>query len=338
MPIAHQDGDRAKPSGPSVDAGVPTSVGTLSLRGTGPIDLAVLSQGTGPAVVLIHGLGQNVHDWPVAFVDALAGDGLRTVRFDNRDVGASTRLDGAGDPPLLRLWLSSILGIAPLADPAYTLADMANDVAGLIGRLALGPVHIVGVSMGGMIAQHLAASHPDKGRSLTSIMSSSGARGLPSMQRDVARLLRQHAPTSEEASIGQALAFRRLVAGSLTPRDEAELAARVRRSVPYGWPPGAGAARQFAAILADRDRPDLLARIACPTLVIHGADDPFVRPEHGMDTAARIPGARLFVIERMGHELTTTHVPRIARLIAEHVRAAGQPPVHGPTDQPTSAA
>lgn len=282
--------------------------------------------GTAPApaapVLLIHGLGQNIDDWPTSFLSALTGHGMSPIRFDNRDVGRSIRLTAAGDPPILRLWLAARLGVGLLANPAYTLADMAADTVALLDRLGIGQAHLVGVSMGGMIAQHLAATWPDRVLSLTSIMSSSGASGLRGMRTDVAWHLLSAAPKDLETAITQATGFRKLVGGPLGAVDSAELATRIRRSVTYGWPQDGGSARQFAAILADKDRATLLARIKVPTLVIHGALDPFLRPDHGRDTAARITGAVYRELRDMGHEITVSTAPLLADLIALHTANA----------------
>lgn len=272
----------------------------------------------GPLVVLIHGLGQTIADWPGAFVAGLAARGLGVLRFDNRDAGQSTRFEQHGEPSLMLQTLAGAAGVPAWAPPPYTLAAMANDVLALMDGLGLHRAHVVGVSMGGMIAQRVAAMAPARVRSLICIMSSSGAPGLPPPRADVAAAL-AGSPTSGLAGM---LAFRHLVAAPLTAADSAELTARVTASFAYGAPHGAGALRQYAAILADTGRHRLLAALGVPTLVIHGEDDPLVRPEHGIDLAARIPGAERVLLPRMGHEITAGFAPVLARRVAEHIRAA----------------
>ncbi|MBR1221295.1 alpha/beta hydrolase [Bradyrhizobium sp. U87765 SZCCT0131] len=272
-------------------------------------------------VLLIHGLGQTLHDWPVAFVDGLTGAGCRVIRFDNRDVGRSPRFDHLGAPPLLRLWLCSTLRLPQWVRPPYSVAEMAADAVALLDALDIPAAHLVGASMGGMIAQHIALAHPRRVQSLTLIMSSSGAPGLPSPRSDVQKALSGGEPASLPAAIAAATAFRRLIAGPLAADDLAELEQRVARSTAYGWPGGAGVARQYAAILADRARWRQLARIAVRCLVVHGERDPLLPLAHGQDAAGRIPGSRFLPLAAMGHEITPSHasamVPEILRLLRE---------------------
>jgi len=270
-------------------------------------------------VLLIHGLGQTLYDWPTAFVDGLTGAGCRVIRFDNRDVGRSPRFDQLGAPPLLRLWLCSTLRLPQWVKPPYSVADMAADAVALLDALNIPAAHLVGASMGGMIAQHIALTHPQRVRSLTLIMSSSGAPGLPSPRDDVQRALSGREPGDLPAAIASALAFRRLIAGALQADDLAELEQRVTRSTTYGWPGGTGVARQYAAILADRKRWQQLERITARCLVVHGECDPLLPIAHGRDAAARIAGSRFLPLATMGHEITPSHaiaiVPDILRLL-----------------------
>lgn len=298
---------------------------TLEARANG-LKLAYRSDGppSGAPMVLIHGLGQTLVDWPSAFIDKLADAGCRVLRLDNRDVGRSWRMDHLGAPPLLRLWASATLRLPPLARPPYSLADMTADVVGLLDALGVPAVHLVGASMGGMIAQRVAIAHPERVLSLTSIMSSSGAPGLPSPRKEVrAELTREAAPNDPAAAVEKAKRFRRLIGGTLRDGDLAELERRVEQSVAYGWPESDGAARQYAAILADRGRHHLLSQIRSRCLVVHGGQDRFVPPAHGEDTAARIAGSRLVAIGDMGHEITLSSGQIVADEILAHVRAGG---------------
>ncbi|NGQ92901.1 alpha/beta hydrolase [Rhodobacter sp. HX-7-19] len=289
----------------------------------GPMELACVTDGpdSGEAVILVHGLGQTIADWPEGFVSGLAAQGYRVVRLDNRDAGRSSRLTHLGDPALVLQSLGHAVGLPDLVPPPYRLAAMAGDVIGVMDGLGISRAHVVGVSMGGMIVQHLAALAPGRVLSMTCIMSSSGAPGLPPPREDVAAAL----ATPEAPDLAGMLQFRELVAGPLDPADRAELAARVAAAFAYGTPHDAGTRRQYAAILADTARYRLLADLDVPTLVIHGEDDPFVRPDHGIDIANRIPGARRILLPRMGHEITASFAPVLAQLVSRHLR--GQPPL-----------
>ncbi|WP_172448602.1 alpha/beta hydrolase [Caulobacter mirabilis] len=274
-------------------------------------------------VVLIHGLGQTLADWPDTLIDGLVAGGRRVLRFDNRDVGRSSRLDSHGAPPLIRLWLAAALRLPPLARPPYPLVDMATDAIGLLDALGVRSAHLVGVSMGGMIAQRIACLQPDRVASLVLVMSSSGAPGLPGPAREVSEAMSGGGSSPDlRSATARALRFRRLLAGELTAADVVELEERVERSSAYGWPEGAGPARQYAAILADRDRYKRLVEIKAPTLVIHGARDPLLPPAHGADIAARIPHARLIVDPMFGHEISSRDGTRLADQILRHAAQA----------------
>lgn len=287
---------------------------TLAYRYDGPP--------SGRPVMLIHGLGQTLVDWPEDFIDRLAGAGCRLLRFDNRDAGRSSRMDHLGAPPLLSLWLSAALRLPAPTRPPYSIADMAADVVALLDTLDVGSVHLVGASMGGMIAQRIAVAHPKRVLSLTSIMSSSGAPGLPGPRKDVLAAFTSDAGQDGLANAEErARRFRRLIGGTLKDGDLVELEHRVAESTAYGWPPGDGATRQYAAILADRDRHRLLSRIRARCLVVHGEEDPLLPLAHGLDTAARIPGSRILATRHMGHEITLSNAQIIADEILEHLAA-----------------
>lgn len=268
-----------------------------------------------PAIMLVMGLGAQLVRWPMPMVEALVARGFRVIRFDNRDVGLSTKFDHAGAPNLLLAAAQRMLGMSPRAP--YSLTDMAADTVGLMDALDIQAVHVVGASMGGMIAQLVAAGWPERTRSLVSIMSTTGNPRLPGATPRCAGLLIGRPRSDDlEALVAHGMLAARVVSGAY-PMEEATLALRIREEIARNHHP-AGFARQMAAILADGDRRSRLARIAAPTLVIHGTDDPLVHVAGGRDTAAAIPGARLLEIAGMGHTLPPQIVPRIVDAIAGH--------------------
>ncbi|MCW2953531.1 MAG: alpha/beta hydrolase fold protein [Conexibacter sp.] len=273
-----------------------------------------------PPLLLIAGLGQQLVSWPDGFCEPLAARGLHVVRFDNRDVGRSTR---ANVPPPTTPRL-----LAGRFRPGqYVLADLARDAAGLLTALELAPAHVVGASMGGMIAQTLAAQHPELVRSLVSIMSTTGAarvgRPAPSTLR---RMLAR--PTADrDVAIERSVAMFRHIGSAGFPFDAAAVRALAGLSYDRGHDP-AGTGRQLAAIIRSGDRTAELRRIAAPTLVLHGDRDRMVHPSGARATAAAIPGARLETIAGMGHDLPVGAWPRLVELVADHaaqVDAAARP-------------
>lgn len=266
-------------------------------------------------LVLIMGLGAQMIHWDDDFCRELAGRGFRVIRFDNRDIGKSTRLSGGKPLRPMELIKLRLFKIAPEAP--YKLWDMANDVVGLLDTLGIKAAHIVGASMGGMIAQEIAMQHPDRVLSLTSIMSSTGNPKLPQPTREASAILLAPPPTTKEEYIqrfGQT--WKVLRAGSF-PQDEAKDPERAERTYARGLNP-AGVGRQLRAILASGNRKDRLRSVKTPTLVIHGTIDPLVRVEAGKDTAASIPDAKLLLIDGMGHALPIPMWPAIINAIAEH--------------------
>jgi pimeloyl-ACP methyl ester carboxylesterase len=276
----------------------------------------------GEPLVLVAGLGQQLYSWPDPFCEELAARGYRVVRFDNRDIGRSTHESFRPAKPLAML-----LGRFPAEQ--YVLADLAEDTVGLLDAIGIGSAHLVGVSMGGMIAQTVAARHPDRARTLTSIMSTTGARrtGRPAMS--TTRLLAAAAPKTREAAVERALTMFRHIGSHGFPVDEESVRERAGR----GWdrdPSPAGAGRQLAAILKSGDRTPSLRAVAAPTLVIHGDRDRMVHPTGGAATVRAIAGARLETITGLGHDLPQGAWPRLLDLIDDHARAARS------TDVPTS--
>lgn len=273
-----------------------------------------------PPILLVMGLGGQLTLWPIEFVDALVARGFRVIRYDNRDVGLSTKWDAAGVPNIRWMVLKSLFGLKPRAP--YGLADMARDGMGLLDALGIAKAHIVGASMGGMIAQHIGASHGDRVLTLTSVMSTTGHRSVPRARPEAMKMLTARPATTDTETL---VAFGKQVARAIGspgyPADDARLDAQVRANLARSnYPPGF--ARQVAAIVADGDRRAMLARVTAPTLVIHGADDPLVPVEGGRDTAAHIPGARLLTIPGMGHDLPLALVDTLADAIADHARTA----------------
>ncbi len=273
-----------------------------------------------PVVLLIMGVGMQLIAWPPEMVRALLDAGYRVVRFDNRDVGLSQRFDALGAPKLLWAGLKFRLGWR--IRPPYSVRDMALDALGVLDVLQIDQAHIVGVSMGGMIAQRLALLASQRVLSLASIMSSSGARGLPEATPAVTRaMLSRPAGKGMEASIDHYVKLFQAIGSSGFPLSEAELRERISAAASRGFYPQ-GIARQMVAILADSDRAAALARVAVPTLVLHGKADPLVPFACGEDTARRIPGARLAGIEGMGHDLPPGVVQRLLALLLPHLDAA----------------
>ncbi|MFP8778880.1 alpha/beta fold hydrolase [Hydrogenophaga sp. RWCD_12] len=281
------------------------------------IQIEVDDQGPreGPVVLLIMGLGMQLIAWPQPLVQMLVDRGFRVVRFDNRDMGLSQDFDAAGVPNMAMAALRYAMHL-PVKSP-YSLADMAQDAVGVLDALGIRKAHVCGASMGGMIAQHLAAMAPERVASLTLMMTTSGARRLPQPSWQVRRVLmsRPMRPGTVAAVewIGHVLS---VIGSPAFPMDPPTLQARALASVQRAWHP-AGSARQLLAIVADGDRSALLPRIQAPTLVIHGVDDPLVPLACGEDLARRIAGARTDFIRGMGHDLPEALLERFAQGIAD---------------------
>jgi pimeloyl-ACP methyl ester carboxylesterase len=265
-------------------------------------------------ILLVMGLATQMIAWHEDFCEALAERGFYVVRFDNRDIGRSTHFDFR--PPTTGQML-----VRRFPAEQYTLSDMAEDAAILMKELGISPAHVVGPSMGGMIGQLLAAEHPEAVRSLTSIMSTTGSRrhGQPALS--VYRYLLRPPPRDRAGYIERSAKIFGLVGSTGFDRDEAYIRERAGRAYDRGYDVRAGG-RQLGAILASGDRTKLLGRISAPTLVIHGTVDKMIRPSGGRATAKAIPGARLMMIEGMGHDLPRGAWPQLLDAISEHARAA----------------
>lgn len=273
-----------------------------------------------PAILLIMGLGCQLIHWPDSLCAALVAAGYRVIRYDNRDVGLSTRLDAAGLPDLVRLGIASRLRL-PVRAP-YALDDLAEDARGLLDALGIAEAHVVGLSMGGMIAQLLAAKHPQRVRSLTLWMTHSGHRGLPQPSLKLQmRMIRRPDGRDRESRVRHGVQTWQLLGSPAYPTPEAQLRARVEQYVDRAYYPR-GVARQTAAILAARSRHALLRTLPMPVQIIHGEADPLVPVGAAHDLARQLPQARLHLIPGMGHDIPEPLVPKLAGLLATHAGAA----------------
>jgi pimeloyl-ACP methyl ester carboxylesterase len=284
---------------------------TIEVEQNGPAD--------GPPLLLIMGLGMQLTAWPDDFVAALAGAGFRVIRFDNRDIGLSTKFDAAGSPNLLRASWRYFFRL-PVAS-AYKLDDMAADTIGVLDALGIAQCHVVGASMGGMIAQIVAAKHPERVRSLTLIMTTSGARNLPgpTMKARSVLLSRPTNPRDPQSVLAHSEHILKIIGSPGFPTDPVLQRERLTRNLKRSYHPQ-GMARQLLAVVASGDRKSLLDRISAPTLVLHGRADPLVPVASGIDLAARIQGAKLELIDGMGHDLPPGLTKRLTDSIAAHSR------------------
>jgi pimeloyl-ACP methyl ester carboxylesterase len=267
-----------------------------------------------PPMLLIMGLGTQMIGWPDEFCAQLAERGFQVIRFDNRDIGRSTKVQGP--PPTPRQLLTRKI------DPVlYRLSDMAGDAANLLRELNLAPAHVVGASMGGMIAQTLAAQKPESTRSLVSIMSNTGNRWKGQPAFGIYRYLLRRAPEDREGYIAYTTKVFEAIGSRGLPFDKQRVRDMVARSYDRGHDP-AGPSRQLAAIVASGDRTAELRTIRVPTLVIHGSKDKMVARSGGLATATAIPGALLMIVEGMGHDLPEAAWPQLVPAIADHAHAA----------------
>ncbi len=308
-------------------AGFPRALRMPRVQANG-IEIEVESFGRvhDPAILLIMGLGGQMVLWPDDFCARLADAGYRVVRFDNRDVGLSAKLDHLGKPPLLRNGIAHTLRL-PVRAP-YRLDDMALDSVGVLDALQIERAHLVGVSMGGMIAQILAARHATRVASLTSIMSSSGHPALPGPRLDVRlRLMKRPARLDRDGLIAHGMQTWRLIGSPGYPETETDLRTKVARQIERNLHPQ-GFVRQISAIMASGSRAPLLRGVQTPTLIIHGRADPLVPVAAAHDLKKHLPHARLEIIDGMGHDLPRVLLPRVERLILDHVGAIDPAPVH----------
>ena len=269
-------------------------------------------------VLLISGLGTQMIRWSETFCQLLAEQGYRVIRFDNRDAGLSTHFDSASMPDLAAIAAAVSRGEAP--NVRYTLFDMTNDAVGLLDALMIKRAHVVGRSMGGMIAQLLASEHAERVLSLVSIMSSTGNRDLPQASPAVMTAMTSPAPhpwKDEQGYIAHCVSFSKVIAGRGYPFDESAQRDQALAEVKRAYNPS-GFWRHIAAIAATGDLRSRLADISAPTLVLHGTDDPLVPPEAGKDTAANIKGAELHIVDGMGHDFPPFLFGVVAGFIADN--------------------
>ena len=282
------------------------------------IELAYETYGdpAGPTLLLIMGLAVQMVGWDPEFCGMLAERGFHVVRFDNRDIGHSTKIRGGPKPNVI----PAALGAKPRA--SYLLSDMAADSAGLLDHLGVGAAHVAGASMGGMIAQALAIEHPERVLSLCSIMSTTGERRYNRPRLRIYAALLRRPPEDRESYVRQWLALWRVIGSPGFRFDEQRVRSLAEQSFDRCHYP-AGVARQLLAVMASADRTAALASVRVPTVVIHGRDDPLVRLPAGEATARAIPGAELIVIDGMGHDLPREVWPRVVDAIERNARRAG---------------
>jgi pimeloyl-ACP methyl ester carboxylesterase len=282
-----------------------------------------------PLILMIMGLGAQLIFWPESLCHGLAAKGFRVVRFDNRDIGMSTHLDDCAAPDFRELFQEVTAGRTPKVP--YSLSDMADDALGLMSAIGVERAHIVGGSMGGMIAQLIAIHNPDKTKSLTSIMSTTGRRDLP--QGDpaaLAQLAKGPASSRREDLIENGVNVRHALAGPGFPSTETEIRALVERVVDRAPYDPAGVARQWAAVVAASPRNAVLNSVRCPALVLHGDSDPLFPVAAAKDTADSIPSAKLVIVPGMGHGVPESLAPILLKRIGDFVtKAEGQAPFGG---------
>jgi pimeloyl-ACP methyl ester carboxylesterase len=285
----------------------------------GDIDIHYESMGEGPPLLLIMGLGMQMIAWPDELCDLLVEHGLRVIRFDNRDVGLSSKLDRLGKPPLRALVARGAMNL-PIRAP-YALADMARDAVGLLDALGIERAHVAGASMGGMIAQVMAIEHPRRVRSLTSLMSHPGDLRSKLAKPAALRALLAPIPRVRAAAVAHTVEVLRALAGPGFPFEEPVVRALCERAQARSFHPP-GFLRQLAAVVASPSRVSALRKLRTPTLVLHGTHDPLVPPVAARTTARVIPGARLHWIHGMGHGLPSGAWPELAAVIAGHAHEA----------------
>ncbi len=274
-------------------------------------------RGQGQPILFVMGLGGQLTAWTDEFLDQFVAAGYEAICFDNRDSGLSSQTDW--EPPSQRRSIWSMLTRRPLSGVGYTIDDMADDAAALLTELGIEQAHIVGASMGGMIAQALTIRHPDRIMSLCSIMSNTGDRKNGTIALSLLRHLKDFEGANRETAVDDAVKSYLLMAGEHS--DEAVYRPRAQAAVERSYAPE-GLARQTAAIGGSPDRTEALGGVNAPTLVIHGLQDPLVKPSGGTATAKAIPGARLLMFPDMGHDIPSNRVPEIVAAMTQNFERA----------------
>jgi pimeloyl-ACP methyl ester carboxylesterase len=275
------------------------------------IDYETTGDPASPPLLLISGLGAQLTAWPDDLLQALVDRGLFLIRFDNRDTGRTTWFDDRGE--------ADVLGaLAGTAKPAYFLSDMADDAASLLDALGVASAHVLGVSMGGMIAQQLAITHPDRVRSLTSVMSTTGDPDVGAAHPEAVTAILVPPATDRHGAIEQGVVIRRTLASPGFPFREDEARTAIAAAYDRAFHPS-GTARQLAAIAGSGDRTEALRRLDCPTLVVHGDADLLIDPSGGRATAAAVPGAELVTVAGMGHEIPPELFGDLSDRVAAHI-------------------
>lgn len=284
----------------------------INIEDRGPAD--------GTPILFVNGYTSTMMSWPVELMEGLRARGFRVIRYDNRDVGKSEKLTGL--PDMREIMAAVREGKTP--EIPYTLSDMAADGVGVLDALGLERAHVMGVSMGGMIVQRMAIDHPDRLLSVTSIMSTTGNPDLPKASDAAMTALQERPPAEDrETIVCHRMKGRRVYQSPAYPKSDADLRRHVEREYDHMYYPDGGV-RQYAAIVGDGSRVELLKEVRLPFLVIHGLADPLVPVEGGIDTVKSVPGAKLELIEGMGHDLPDELCPRFVDLIASHAEAATQ--------------
>jgi len=259
----------------------------------------------------VPGLGVQLTGWPEPFCAELADRGFFVVRFDNRDAGLSSTFGGGPPPDPMAVYLGDPSSVA------YTLEDMADDAAALLDVMGIPAAHLVGSSLGAMIAQTMAARHPEKARSLCSISSTTGSASVSQPTAEAFELLARPPATTREEFIEADIASHRVLGSPGYPSDEAEMRAEAGRAFDRAFN-AEGTGRQLCAIIASGDRTASLAGVTAPTVVIHGSEDKLIQPSGGEATARAIPGAELITIDGMGHDFPPGVWPRVIDAIVEN--------------------
>lgn len=283
---------------------------------TNGLELEYEVMGEGDPLLLIMGLGAQMVLWPNEFCERLVDRGYQVIRFDNRDIGLSTKLEEAGVPRVFKMIARSLVGL-PVTAP-YDLDDMAKDTVGLLDHLGIESAHVVGASMGGMIAQTMAIGHASRLRSMTSIMSTTGGRRVSYGSPKAIRQLLQKPAKSRAEAVDRQVEFFRISGGSL-PRNEDKVRARAGLAYDRCFYPK-GVARQLAAITVSGNRTKALRYVHTPTLVMHGDEDSLVPLRGGKATAKAIPGARFHLVRGMGHDFPEAAFPEMVDAISAHAR------------------